>query len=132
MAQFSNQTVKSYAAERTLTVGLVASAAGANQASLWLTSTSHILGVVENTQNNSDAAVSVIIGGTALAKCGASVSVGALVGPQTATALIIERAAPNTVTSQLHKTLGIALQSGSANALIEVQLQIVNTGARLP
>ncbi len=131
MSQHSNQIVKSFAAQRTLTAGLVAAAAGANQASLWLTSTSHILGVVDDTQINSDGAVPIVIGGTARVTCGASVSVGAIVGPASAAANVIERAVPNTVTSQMHKTLGIALQSGSTNASIEVLLQIVNNGARL-
>ncbi len=131
MSQHSNQVVKSFSAERTLTAGLVAAAAGANQASLWLTSTSHILGIVEDDQTVSDGAAAIVIGGTAKCTTALSVSVASIVGPQTASAKVIERANPDTVTTQLHKTVGIALESGSSDASIEILLQISNTGARL-
>lgn len=131
MSQQRAQVVISFKAERTLTAGLIANMPGANQAGLWLTSTSHILGVIEDDQTNSDAAVPIIIAGTARVTAGASVSVGSIVGPQTATAKAVERAVPTTVTSQMHKTIGIALQSGSTDSSIEVILQIVNNGARL-
>ena len=132
MATNADNTVISFQAERTLTAGFVAAAVGANQAGLHLTATSHIIGVIDDTQNNSDGAVPIIIAGVARVQCGASVSVGSIVGPATATGTIVERAIPATVTTQMFKTLGIALQSGSSGARIKVLLQIVNNGARLP
>src|SRR3972149_3564123 len=118
MAQQSNQTVKTFSAGASLTAGYVAAISGANQAILHLTSTSHIIGIVEDDQFNSDGAVSIVIAGTARAICALSVSVGAIVGPQTATAKIVERAIPLTVTSDMGKSVGIALQSGSTNSSI--------------
>jgi len=57
----------------------------------------------------------------------ASISAGSIVGPVSATAGFIQALAmPTTVTAVWPNTLGIALQNGSTNAVIEVLLQINN------
>lgn len=61
--------------------------------------------------------------------CGASVSAGAIVGPQTATGQIVERANPATTTTQFEKSIGIALEAGSTNSVIQVLLSMSNLGA---
>ena len=132
MSQAVQGLVVTYSAGETITAGQVlAAAAGTRKCVRWLTATSDIIGVAVDDQFNSDGAVEVQISGIAKVTCGNSVSSGAIVGPETATGEIVERAAPTTVTTQWHKTLGLSQQAGSSNATIEVLLQIQNSAARV-
>ena len=122
------QTVLSFEAAATLSAYRIVKPTTANHVGLWDTSTAQIIGVtLDDSTGGSDSSVAIVIAGTAKVACGASVSTGALVCAQTATGLLIETGAiPTTATSTFPKMLGIALQSGSTNSVIEVLLQIDN------
>lgn len=126
MSQQLRGKVKSFTAGETLTAGLVAYLSAANTVALWITSTASIVGVVEDDAAATNSAVGLTLDGTAKVVCGASVSAGAVVGPMTASAKVVERANPATTTTAFQKTLGIALEAGSTDAVIEVALQINN------
>lgn len=134
MSQFSSQITKSFMANQSVAAFTVVSRAATTSTMSvrpWDTTTSFILGVAVNNASTGDS-VNVVIGGTARVSCAASVSVGALVGPNTATAnlnqgigSIVERTGSFTSTI-LYKNLGIALESGSTNSVIEVLIQMNN------
>jgi len=130
MSQFSNQIVKSFMANQSIGAYVVVSRAATSTMSVlpWNTTTSFVLGVSLNAASTGEA-VNVVIGGTAKVACAASVSVGAIVGPNTVTSnlnagpgCIVERAASFTSTA-LYKNIGIALEAGSTNSVIEVLIQ---------
>lgn len=128
--------VKSFAAGDTLGAFRVVTFGGASTTGIhvdpWATSTSFVLGITLGPASFTGEAVDVLLmGPTAKASCFASVSAGALVGPATAGAgQIVERANPNTVTTQLVSILGISLDAGDTNAVIEVLLGVENQAHR--
>lgn len=129
MSQKRAQTVISMKAAATLAAYTVVGISAANTVALRDTSTSMIFGVTtDDSMDGTGSSVAVCIAGTAKVLCGASVSAGSVVTVQTATGYAIEAAAVNTTTSAIPKLLGIALQAGSTNAVIEVALQINNIG----
>ena len=137
MAQSSSGKgdVKSFAAGDTLAAFRVVTFGGASTTGIfvdpWATSTSFVFGVTLSPASFTGEAVDVLLAApTAKASCFASVSSGALVGPATAGAgQIVERANPNTVTTRLTGLLGIALEAGDTNSVIEVLLGIANQRA---
>lgn len=127
MSQQTPGKVRSFQAGATLSAARVVGLSAANTVTYWATSTSMIMGVTYEDSKQTDDAISVILDGTAKVSCFASVSVGAIVGPATAgSGQIRERANPATTTTAFEKTIGVALQSGSTDSVIEVALQISN------
>lgn len=102
-------------------------ALGHRRCQLWTTNTMHILGVSqENASTNGSVPVATNLGDIVRCICDLSVSVGALVGPGTATGGIVERALAATAAVWAVPRLGIALESGSTNSVINVLLQVEN------
>lgn len=87
---------------------------------LFQTSSAAIIGVSE-ALCDSGAACSVIVNGTAKVACNASVPAGSLVGPATDASGLITPRTVNTATT-FPPILGVALESGSTNSVIEVLL----------
>lgn len=131
MSQVRGQTLVSLKSAATLSAYRVVRVSAANTVNYHDTTTSLIFGVTTQAAVQTNGAVSICIGGSAKVGCAASVSAGSLVTAQSATAsgLIMEVGASEALTSTtvIPKVLGIALQSGSTNSVIEVALQIVNT-----
>jgi len=99
----------------------VVTVSGANTADIWKTATSLILGVSMEDASATGEAWKIRIAGTAKVACGASVSAGALVTPMTGTGKITEATKTyNTTTTVVPRSLGIALEAGSTNSVIEV------------
>lgn len=104
----------------------VVASSGNHLAGIWVTSTSMILGVSEALAD-SGAACSVIVSGTAKVGCFASVPAGSLVTPATDAAGYIKAVTSASLTTTAYpKILGIALENGSTNSVIEVLLQVKN------
>lgn len=126
MSQVSNQMVKSFAANQSVAAYTVVtrSATTTMAVNTWNTLSANILGVAaDNVSTNNS--LPVIISGSAKCICSASVSAGSIVGPVTTASFIgyiAERTQPFTVTSA-YKILGVALEAGSTNSVIEVLLQ---------
>lgn len=88
------------------------------------TTTTALLGVTNNDASATNQAVGVIISGTAKCKCGASVGAGEVVGCQTSTGKCIEITdVAVTTTTAVPKAIGISLQAGSTNSVIEITVQ---------
>lgn len=89
-----------------------------------LCETSTVMGFGISAQDVSTAgeAIPIILGGTAKAQCGASVSAGALLTWQTATGLVVEAVANSvgTATAIVPKAIGISLENGDTNSIIEI------------
>lgn len=121
------QEIISCYAAATLSAYRVVSLSGLNTVALYTTSTSLIFGVSATDTIAASTSVAIVVGGPALVACGASVSAGAVVAVQTATGLIVEALHISTSTSSaIPKLVGVAMQAGSTNAVIEVMLQINN------
>jgi hypothetical protein len=102
-------------------------AVGHRRCQLWTTNTMHIIGVSqENASTNGSVPVATHLGDIVRVVCDLSVSVGALVGPGTATGGIVERALAVTAAVWAVPRLGIALESGSTNSVINVLLNTEN------
>lgn len=94
---------------------------GAGSVALHDTATALIIGVSQEQSGDSGTSVWVAINGTAKGQCGASVSSGALLTALTATGAIVEAThVLNTTTTVIPYSLGISLEAGSTNAVIEV------------
>lgn len=129
MSQTRAQTVISLKAASTLPAYVVVGVSDANTVSLHATSTSMIFGVTTQASlDGTGTSIAVAIAGTAKVLAGASVSAGSIVTVQTATGYAVAAAAVNTTTSAIPKILGIALNAGSTNGIIEVALQVNNIG----
>lgn len=91
----------------------------------WVTDTQVIIGVTLGPASFTGEAVDVLLAApTAKVMCNLSVSAGTIVGPATDGAgRVVERANPGTVTTFMVPTLGIALEAGDTNSVIEVLLQ---------
>lgn len=91
------------------------------------TTSSALIGVSTIDASATNQAVGVVISGSARCACGASVSVGATVGCQTSTGKCIEiTSLLNTTTTVIPRSIGVALQTGSTNSVIEITVQPVN------
>lgn len=127
--------VKSFAAGDTLASFRVVTFGGASTTGIfvdpWATSTSHVLGVTLGPASFTGEAIDVLLAApTAKMSCLLSVSSGALVGPATAGAgQIVERGNPATVTTRLVNVIGIALEAGDTNSVIEVLMNVHNQHA---
>jgi len=128
MSQVRGQNIVSFKGNATMTAYVIVKPTAKNTVGICDTSTAYIVGVTADTSYESGASVPVVIGGTAKVLCGASVSAGAVVMAQTTTGYAVEATAMlnNTASSVVPKTLGIALEAGSTNSVIEVLIQINN------
>lgn len=100
---------------------------GSNQAGIHKTSTSKIIGVTQEDASATGEALLVRLYGTTKITYGASVAAGDLVGPQTATGKAITATdSYATGTTAVPRTGGIALISGSTNAVGEISINIDN------
>lgn len=124
---------RSFAAGDTLTAFRVVTFGGNSTTGIhvdpWATDTQAILGVTLDDASATGNSVPILLAApTMRVSCFASVSAGAIVGPATAGAgQIVERANPATVTTAMVPTLGIALEAGSTNSVIEILLQPEST-----
>jgi hypothetical protein len=108
-------------------VTMAAASAGQRRCTPWITQTAHILGVAQdNATVRYNVPVATHNGDIVSVLCNASVSGGALVGPDTGTGAIIERALAATAAVWAMPRLGIAMESGSTNSVINVLLNIEN------
>lgn len=134
MSQFSKQIVKSFVANSSIPAYVCVTRAATTTLAVspWNTVTAFILGVSANAASTGDS-VQVVIAGSAKVICQASVSAGALCGPGTVTAnitgggpgAILERTGSFTSTIA-YRHLGIALEAGSTNSVIEVLIHVGN------
>lgn len=112
-------------------VAVAAPSGGQQRCQVWATTTTHhIIGVAQdNASTDGVVPVATRHGDICKVICNASVSAGAIVGPtNTLTGAIVERALLTSAsTMTIFPRLGIALQSGSTNSVIDVLLQIDNT-----
>lgn len=124
MSQENQGTIISCKAnDASITAYKIVTVAGENIVKMWDTTTANILGVTTMDAVATYSAIGVVINGTARVTCGASVGVGTVVAPQTATGKCIEATVLlNTTTTVIPRTLGIALENGSTNSVIEVAL----------
>lgn len=127
--------VASFLAGDTLSAFRVVTFGGASTTGIFVdphvTSTSHVLGVTLGAASSTGEAVDILLAAPiAKLSCAASVSAGAIVGPATDSGgQITERANPDTVTTALLPSLGIALQAGDTNSVIAVLLMPSNQHA---
>lgn len=125
MAQEVNGVIKTFKAFAASIAAyrIVAAGTGKNVARLADTSTCFLIGVSANDISATGQALSVVLNGTAKCMCGASVSSGALLSFQTDTGKCIEALASaynHTTTTIIPRTIGVALQAGSTNSVIEI------------
>jgi hypothetical protein len=132
MSQFSNEVLASFVAGASIPAYTVVELSADNRTvANWTATTAAgvagmIIGVTKDVASAGQG-IGVVIGGTARVLCNASISAGAIVGPVSATAGLIQAVTlPTTVTGVWPNTLGIALESGSTNAVIDVLLQVNN------
>lgn len=133
MSQFSNQIVKSFTANQSVSAYTVVQRAATSTMAVspWNTATAFILGVSANNGSTGDS-VPVVLGGTAKVYCAGSVAAGDLVGPNTATANLtggigaVVSLAGSFTTTIAYRNLGVALETGSTNSVIEVAIHISN------
>lgn len=128
MAQENNgKVITLKAADGSVAAYRVVGVSGENQVDVWQTATSLMLGIALNDASATNDAVAVALDGTARACCGASVSAGAILTAQTDTGKVIEATiTDNTTTSTVPRTIGVALQSGDTNSVIEVAIIVNN------
>ena len=124
MAQDVNGTIKSFkAASGSVPAYRIAVLTAGNTVGVTFTSTSVIVGITTNDASATGQAVGVCLNGTAKCTCGASVSAGALLTAATDTGKCIDATSVlNTTTTVIPRTIGIALQTGSTNSVIEVAI----------
>lgn len=129
MSQTRNQVYATFVAGETIPAyTIVAPTSTDNTVEIHDTASSLILGVAaDDSSGGAGSSVKVVVGGTAKIICGASVSAGEIVTPQTATGYAIAGISDfGTATTLVPRTVGIALQAGSTNSVIEVALIINN------
>ena len=87
------------------------------------TLTSVLIGITANDGSATNDAIGVVLNGTAKCACGASVDAGAILTVQTSTGKCIAGTQLlNTTTTAVPRTIGIALDAGSTNSVIEVAI----------
>lgn len=120
MSQSRNSIYASFKAGDTLSAQRIVRLSAANTVDLAVTATSMGFGITSDGAD-SGAAIQVTILGTAKVACGASVSAGAFVTWQTDTGLAVEAThLNNTAASVIPNAIGLALEAGSTNGVIEV------------
>lgn len=124
MSQQSNQTVKSFVAAVSIPAHTIVALSAANTVTPVWTATSMIVGVADDNAST-NGAVPVVIAGSAKVICNASISAGSIVGPVTGTGFGVALGATFTSTA-LFKHVGIALDAGSTNSVIEVLINVNN------
>jgi len=137
MSQDRARTVVSLKQNATLSAYRIVRLSGANQVGLYDTATSNIFGVT--TDDGSDAgtngAVSVCINGTTKVQLAGSVAAGSLSSRKADTISGLGTAITNpaliTTTTSNRKALGIAMEAGSTNSIIEVSVGPVNNAILL-
>lgn len=124
MANFSNQSVKSFIATASIPAYVCVSMVTTGSVAVWDTLSSNIIGVSKDNASTGQS-IDIVIAGTAKVLCAASVSAGSIVGPATASTAgyVVERAVTASTTT---KYLGVAYEPGDTNSVIEVLLQISN------
>lgn len=132
MTQDGGQVIRSRKTNATLSAFRVVRVTAANTVGLYDTTTSLIYGVTgDDSQGGTGSSVKVVVSGSVKVQCAASVSAGALVTAQSATTsgLVMEVGAHinNTTSAAVPKILGIAMEAGSTNTVIEVELRIENS-----
>jgi hypothetical protein len=133
MSQWSAQTRKGFTSDVScpaFTCACKSATSTAYTVRPWNTVTANVIGVFTN-NCSTGGVVEVAMDGTAKVLCAASVSAGALVGPNTVTAnlsggigQIIEK--PTWASATGAHIIGVALEPGSTNTVIEVMLQVFN------
>ena len=103
------------------------SVGGQRRVQLWTTNTMHVLGIAQdNATDTFGVPVATHSGDIVPCVCDLSVSVGALVGPGTTTGGIVERVLGATAAVWAVPRIGIALESGSTNSVINVLVRVDN------
>lgn len=126
MSQMSNQIIKSFIINASVPAYVIVCRAATTTAQvtdLW-TATSMIVGVTADAGSTGDS-IPVVIGGTAKVICLTSISAGSIVGPGTGTGFGVALGATFTSTA-LFKHVGLALDQGSSNSVIEVLINVNN------
>lgn len=117
------QIISCKAANASVTAYRVVTVIAGNTIDVFDTTTSKILGVSIQNAAAAGSAVGVTINGTARVTCNSTINAGAVVAPVAGTGKIAaETALFNTTTTVIPRTLGIALESGTTNAVIEVAI----------
>lgn len=130
MSQQSNQSVKSFTAAHSIPAYSVVTCLTDGTVAVWSATASMIIGIATDNASTGGA-LGIVIGGTAKVICNASISAGAIVaGVGNTNGAIAEAGATNTTTGDFQKIVGISLENGSTNAVIEVLLQVQNYGLR--
>lgn len=128
MSQMSNQMVKSFQASATIPAYVVVKGDTVGKVKVWDTTAAFVIGVSAD-YSNTDQVAPIVIGGTAKVRCAASVAAYTTVGPSTVTTNVTPGSIITTVfgtTTANLIILGIALENGSTNSVIEVLLQPLN------
>lgn len=120
MSQYTPGVKVSIEASDTIPAYRVVALGATRVVGLWQTNSSFLVGVSESLAD-SGAACSIIVSGTAKVSCLSSVAAGSLVGPSTDGSGQIAARTVNTATT-FPQILGVALESGSTNSVIEVLL----------
>lgn len=135
MSQVRAQERISFKQNATLAAYRIVTVTGANQVGYWNTITANMIGVTwdDGSKVGSGGDVDVVIAGTAKVQCLASVAAGSLVGAETATGLGVQRSNPSAITTATAsiKAIGIALENGSTNSVIEVLISRSNNAINL-
>jgi len=105
------------AADTSLTAYRIVEVTSAGYVEMIETITTAIIGVTNNNASATGQAVGVIINGTAKVICNASIPAGSIIGAASASN---GKATVGTTTSAI---LGVALESGSTNSIIEITVQ---------
>jgi hypothetical protein len=120
MSQSRGSIDVSFKAGDTISAMRIVRLSAANTVDLAVTATSMGFGITAQ-YADSGAAIAVTILGSAKVVCGASVSAGAFVTWQTDTGLAVEAThLNNTASSVIPNAIGLALEAGSTNGVIEV------------
>ena len=105
----------------------IASVNSSGQCAIAVSTTSVQIGVTNNDASSTGEAVGIIINGTGKVACGASVAAGVVVGMQTDTGKVIDVLdTADTTTTAVPRAIGVSLQAGSTNSIIEITIQPVH------
>lgn len=100
---------------------VVAPGTTSSQAQVWVTATTLMIGISQKDASATGEAWNVRIYGTSKATCGASVSSGSILTAQTDTGKVIAGTKTyDTGTTAIPRTIGVALEKGDTNSVIQV------------
>lgn len=128
MSQESNQLLKSFEAYDSLPAYRIVAPLSTTTVDYvrvvrWGTTTGYMIGTSWGEASVSGVAVPVVVAGSGRVACGASVSSGSLI-TGTTTGFAIEAVnVLNTTTTVIPRCLGVGLQVGDTNSVIEVLIQ---------